>query len=383
MSLTQSHLFELFQGSAINTKIAKLNAESIQGDAVYGVLLYAKPNSEVHRNDGRLRDYWLNKYAPLAESGGLYFSGLDPQNNWESMEWGRFKPNTPRVDSEGKPQKYESPVKPASNRVSYFRVNRATWELVARRYNLLMPENVLTTLEGEALGFWDWVVRHPQIPIILTEGEKKAQCLLSLGFVAIGLPGIWGGRTGQIFLERLHPDLIAVAQKGRKFVILFDYETNPKTKWQVFNATRRTGVCIKASGCECEIALLPGSEKGIDDWVVAQGVKADQAISALLGDALSLGDYQKSFFIPLRGLGTYKPNVRVNVEKLGYAIDKLPESGLVCLQSGMGTGKTWLGEKFRADEPDVRFGNLGHRVALLRNLAKRLKTKMYSCIQVC
>jgi hypothetical protein len=31
-----------------------------------------------------------------------------------------------------------------------------------------------------------------------------------------------------------------MAQKGRKFVILFDYETKPKTKQQVFAATRRT-----------------------------------------------------------------------------------------------------------------------------------------------
>ena len=377
----QNHWYELAVLSGISPSLAALNCKSIQGDEVYEVLLYAKSQQEIRRNDGRLRDYWLNKYRNLAEVGALHLNGLDPQKNWEeSMEWGRLKPVSPRLDHEGKPQKYESPLRPATNRVSYFRVDIETWELVSLRYNISMPENIITTPAGEAFGFWAWIVNHPEIPVILCEGEKKALCLLSLGFVAIALPGIWGGRVGQIFLERLHPDLIPVAQKVRKFVILFDHESKPKTKQDVFNATRRTGQCITNAGCSCEVALLPGAEKGIDDWVVVQGSKANQAVTALIGDALSLSDYQRSFFIPIRGLKKYKPNVRVNVEKLGYAVNKLPESGLVCLLSDMMTGKTWLLEKFREDNPDERFLNNGHRVNLLKNLAERLRTQMYTAV---
>jgi hypothetical protein len=435
--LTQSHLFELAQGSAIPPELAALNCKSIQGDEVYEVLLYAKPNNEVRRNDGRLRDYWLNKYAHLAESGGLYFSGLDPQQNWESMRWGRLKANNPRLDNEGKPQKYESPIK-TPNRVSYFRVNFLdSWNIARRQneqacqswcerlYAAVEPEKTEQGLSGlleacrrreygeiscllqsirdrlqsgktelecigergierfvhlEDRGFWGWIATHPEIPIIPCEGEKKALCLLSLGFVAIALPGIWGGRVGQIFLERLHPDLMAVAQKGRKFIILFDYETKPKTKWQVFNATCRTGQCIENAGCECEVALLPGSEKGIDDWVVAQGTKADQAVTALMRDTLSLDEYRKSFFIPIRGLRKYKPNIRLKVPYLSQGVNKLPESGLVGISSDLGTGKTYLLEKWRESHPDERFLNNGHRVNLLKNLAERLKTQIYSAV---
>jgi len=436
INLQNSHAYELTQGSAINPELAVLNCESIQGDAVYEVLLYAKPNSEVRKNDGRLRDYWLNKYAHLAESGGLYFSGLDPQNNWEPMAWGRFKPNTPRLDSESKPQKYESPLKPATNRVSYFRVNfLLSWNIVRRQNEqacqswceraveqapkteqslsrfleacrrreygeidcLLQPirdrfqsgkielecigdRGIERFVHVEDNGFWSWIATHPEIPIILTEGEKKALCLLSQGFVAIGLPGIWGGRVGQIFLERLHPDLMAVAQKGRKFIILFDYETKPKTKWQVFSAISRTGQCILNVGCECEVALLPGPQKGIDDWVVAQGDKADQAVTALIGDTLSLSEYRKSFFIPVRGLGKYKPNIRLNVRYLSQGVERLPESGLVAISSDLGTGKTYLLEEYREKHPEERFLNNGHRVNLLKNLAERLKTQMYSAV---
>jgi hypothetical protein len=379
--ICEKHWHELVVGSNIAPSLATLNAQSIQGDEVYEVLLYAKSQQEIRRNDGRLRDYWLNKYRNLAEVGALHLNGLDPQKNWEeSMEWGRLKPVSPRLDHEGKPQKYESPLRPATNRVSYFRVDVETWELVSLRYNIPMPENIITTPTGEAFGFWAWIVNHPEIPVILCEGEKKALCLLSLGFVAIALPGIWGGRVGQIFLERLHPDLIPVAQKGRKFVILFDYESRPKTKQDIFNATRRTGQCITNAGCTCEVALLPGAEKGVDDWVVAQGAKANQAVTALIGDALSLSDYQRSFFIPIRGLKKYQPNVRFNLRYLSQGVERLPEAGLVCLLSDLGTGKTYLLEKWRDDNPHERFLNNGHRVNLLKNLAERLKTKMYSAV---
>lgn len=379
--ISENFWCELIVGSAIAPALAALNSKSIKGDEVYEVLLYAKPQHEVRRNDGRLRDYWLNKFSEMAEAGGLYLSGLDPQQRWEPMEWGRLKPVTPRVDQEGKPQKYESPLRPATNRVSYFRADMEIWELVARRYNIPMPEQILTTAEGEAIGFWNWVVSHPEIPIILCEGEKKALCLLSLGFVAIALPGIWGGRVGQVFLERLHPDLMPVAQKGREFVILFDYETRSKTKQDIFNATRRTGQCILNAGCKCEVAVLPGPEKGIDDWVVAQGEKADQAVTALIDDALTLKEYRQSFFIPIRGLKKYQPNVRFNLRYLSDGVKKLPESGLVALLSDLGTGKTSLLEKWRDDHPHERFLNNGHRVNLLKNLAERLKTQMYSAVK--
>ncbi|WP_442948497.1 DUF3854 domain-containing protein [Nostoc sp.] len=40
------------------------------------------------------------------------------------------------------------------------------------------------------------------------------------------------------------PDLVPKAQKGRRFTILFDYETKPKTKQQLFQATHRTASTI-------------------------------------------------------------------------------------------------------------------------------------------
>ncbi|WP_242053921.1 plasmid replication protein, CyRepA1 family [Nostoc sp. FACHB-888] len=309
------------------------------------------------------------------------------------------------------------------------------WSWVKQHIQL----NIDSQQKDIQITFWEWVKQHPEIPIILCEGEKKAACLLSLGFVAIALPGIWNGRVGkQDFDERLHPDLVPMAQAGRKFIILFDHETSSKTRWSVFQATVRTAKVILATGCECEVALLPGPEKGVDDFVVARGEDANALLTAIIDDAKSLKDYQRSYRAKKWGLSKYKPDVTVNIKYLTqalcipdleekcsfvptlYDIEKeqlftpsvsstscgegegkqeliisdcpdhkpstqnpkksfrFPEKGLVVLWSDMGTGKTELMRWWRDQNPDARFLNNGHRVNLLKNLAERLKTAMYS-----
>jgi hypothetical protein len=57
--------------------------------------------------------------------------------------------------------------------------------------------------------FWEWLVTHPEISIVITEGGKKALCLLSQGCVAIALYGVDGGaRAKDAFGNRCKPYLI-------------------------------------------------------------------------------------------------------------------------------------------------------------------------------
>ncbi len=359
-----------------------MNVRSLSGNEIYEYLLYALPQT-ARRNDGRLRDSYLKQYSH-ATLGGWWCNGLDPLNNWQPMEWGRFKPDQPRISFEKrKSVKYESPAK-TPNRVTYFNVPEHLWEKIALRYNIKRYLSPLALRLFDRLHprlFWEWVQLHAEIPVIICEGEKKASCLLSLGFVAIALPGIWNGRVGkQDFDERLHPDLIPLAQPGRKFIILFDYESNPKSRWQVFQATIRTGKAIEAAGCSCEVAQLPGPAKGVDDFVVERKENALKQLTAIINDAKTLRDYQRSFRLKKRGLNKYKPDVCINVKYLTQAIEKLPSSGLVVIWSDMGTGKTELMRWWREQHPKTRFLNCGHRVNLLKNLANRLQTEMYSAL---
>ncbi|WP_308189171.1 DUF3854 domain-containing protein [Nostoc mirabile] len=142
-----------------------------------------------------MRDGYLQRYAHIKNA--WWASGLDPRNSWLPMDWGRMKPDCPRLEWDKttleqtqKPVKYESPPK-TPNRVTYLRVPLHIWWLIALRYDVPMPEHITVTSEGEALGFWTWVMAHPVIPVFLTEVEKKAGCLLTLGYVVI----TYGGRV--------------------------------------------------------------------------------------------------------------------------------------------------------------------------------------------
>ncbi|MHC5723963.1 MAG: plasmid replication protein, CyRepA1 family, partial [Nostoc sp.] len=436
-NLTDHEHHELTVGSAIHPALIERNFFHIEGESIYDYLFIS--DKIPRKNAGRVTDTYIKKYDHLL-LGGIWIQSLDPFKNWQPMEWGRIKPNFPRIDWEkGKPVKYESPPK-TPNRVTYFDVANPIWDKVAKRYLIKRYHSLLALRLLDQLNpliFWEWVKQHPEIPIILCEGEKKAACLLSLGFVAIALPGIWNGRVGkQDFDERLHPDLVPMAQAGRKFIILFDYETRANTRWSVFQATVRTIRTIEAAGCTGEVALLPGPEKGVDDFVVARGLDADALLTAIINDAKSLKDYQRSYRTRKWGLTKYKPDVTVNTRYLTDAFIKkeadsdqgiqhqteldrlllcielpttdnqqeclnpnshltnpekkkevlsqisryltIPVSGLLVLWSDMGTGKTELMRWWRSQNPKARFLNNGHRVNLLKNLALRLETAMYS-----
>jgi len=329
-NLTAAEYHELREKSGIDPDTIAKNFFHLCGDQALEKLLISDKIPRL--NSGRVTSKVLRQYRHL-EAGGMWISGLDPHNNWKPMEWGRFKPTQPRIDTEkGKPVKYESPPL-TPNRVMYFDVSDVTWDIIAQRYNIKRYHSKLAWRlqdKFEMLMFWAWVQKHPEIPVILVEGEKKSAKLLSLGFATIGLPGIWNGRVGKKdFDERLHPDIMPLAQKGRKFIILFDYETNPKTRWSIFQAIVRTGKTLVALGCKCEVALLPGPEKGVDDFAVARGELAADFIARIINDAKTLTQYQKSFRHKLRGLNKYTPDQVVNSKYLSDVVDldKLPVAG--------------------------------------------------------
>ncbi|MEM9272258.1 MAG: DUF3854 domain-containing protein [Cyanobacteria bacterium P01_F01_bin.143] len=436
--IAHHHLTE-WRASSVDDQLTALNLLSLTGTEPKEHLFCDLPDS-CRRNDGRVRDRWLARYAHT-EAGGQWISGLDPHNGWQKLDWGRLKPDVPLIDPKtGNPIKYESPPKTNSH-VTYFDVPQHIWDKVAKRYRIkryrsrltlrladqlkpkptqneiglqgkaysltstgerqslsdclrhgikptFLPQKITTksTSEGLPYCFWEWVKKHPEIPIILTEGEKKAACLLSLGFVAIALPGIWMGRvknkqTGQ---DYLHPDLMPMVHPKRKFVILFDQDPKPSTREAVRLATLYTGKVIEAAGATCEVACLPSdSPKGVDDYVTANGKRAKSLIIRILKTALAFKDFVRRSRRRKWGLSAkYPPNIVVNTRYLGDAVQNLPDSGLVVLWSEMGTGKTKLLARFREAYPDERFLNIGHRVNLMQNLSKRLQTQMYSEVAV-
>lgn len=363
--LTQELPLNEWLESGVDAQIFALNVRVLAGDAPYSYLLY-----EIKAASGRVHPdaqwRWARKKYRHIEQGGWWCSGLDPLNNWEPMLWGCFKPHTPRRGAAGKIIKYEHPPQVAT-RLFCLGVPLHIWQRVSHRYGVPLPENLIITETGEAIGFWRWVLEN-KLPIILTEGAKKAGALLTAGYVAIALPGIWNGRrvNREAFAASLIPDLAIFATPGRGFYFCFDHDTKPKTVANVNGAIAKTGQLLIEAGCLVKVIQLPGPEKGVDDFIAACG---QTAFDAVYQNALSWGQWQwtKRQETAL----TYAPNVLLEVADLSTVNLKLPEAGIVAIKAAKGTGKTKLISQ--ATNASERLLSLTHRIFLGRSLAERLR----------
>lgn len=273
------------------------------------------------------------------------FRGLDPLKDWERMEWGCLKLDRPR-SSKGKDLKYEQPLGKGS----------------ARAFFAAVPSHPRLWLEA---------LTNPAIPIIITEGAKKGCCLLSFGFVAIALGGVTSAvRTkdalGEQIEHSLIPDLAMFAIPGRRFYIAFDHDRKPKTVANVNREINKLGKLLSRAGCEVFVIDLPGPEKGVDDFIVAQGVEAFQRC---YDAAKPLWQWQVWQYSKL----TYPVSQRVSQRYLGK-VTPPDDAKLVCLKSHKGTGKT---ESFidiveQATQTGQRVLLIGHRVQLVQAIADRV-----------
>ncbi|MEH2274616.1 MAG: plasmid replication protein, CyRepA1 family [Nostoc sp.] len=332
--LHPQHLEELVKSSGIDLHLVQLNFRSLQGVTAYEYLLISELLPRT--NTGMVKAGWLQRYAHITE-GGWWCSGLDPLNNWQMMEWGCFKPNQPLQNHNGKSIKYEHPPS-TPTRVFCLRVTLQVWQQVARRYNLVMPDNISITPDGEVGGFWQWVMQQ-NIPLLICEGVKKAATLLTQGYAAIAIPGITSGyrvvkdEFGKVTRRQLIPDLAAFAITKRSFYISFDFETQPKKIAAVNNAISQLGCLFQQKNCPVKVIELPGMEKGVDEFIVAKGASSFEKV------------YRQSVDLEIY-LAQTKPHTELSIPAAltfnrPYISEiPFPTSGLVGVKSAKGTGKT-------------------------------------------
>jgi hypothetical protein len=72
----------------------------------------------------------------------------------------------------------------------------------------------------------------------------------------------------------LVPDLKHFATEDRRIDICFDRDKKPETVQHVRTAIKRMGKLLSIEKCKVRVIELPGPEKGVDDFVVAQGEDA-------------------------------------------------------------------------------------------------------------
>ncbi|MFM6860407.1 MAG: DUF3854 domain-containing protein, partial [Dolichospermum sp.] len=107
----------------------------------------------------------------------------------------------------------------------------------------------------------------------------KAAALLSVGIVAMGLPGINSGYRKIDNVGRfLIADLASITKIPRKITICFDNDSKITTRVNVERATNTLGKLLKHSQTKVKnqvyVATWLYPEKGIDDVLVAYGSEA-------------------------------------------------------------------------------------------------------------
>lgn len=227
--------------------------------------------------NGRINNSTLDRVRKMM--GGwhtLPFYGLADRTQ---INYFRFKPANPPADwkKPGKVQKYLG-AQGVSPRVYCPNVTEALWATIAVRHGV----------EKTGSDFWEWILDHPEIPVIITEGEKKAFSGLSAGYVVVSLPGIdcgyksssdnddgSGGRLALI------PDLEVLATGGRNILIAFDRDANPQTVKRVQRARKELAKLFAQLGCETRSIKWDEQYKGLDDFIFGAGQNAlDIAINS-------------------------------------------------------------------------------------------------------
>ena len=146
--------------------------------------------------------------------------------------------------------------------------------LCEKRYNREKPAG---------MDYWDWV-KAELLPIIITEGEKKAAALICIGLPAISLPGIFTGFNalrddwGKTIERVLRAELRAFDEATRSVCIVFDYRENCEfTKSVEFRAAAI--LSRQFSKASVRVAELPGPDKGVDDYLaIGKILEVEQAL---------------------------------------------------------------------------------------------------------
>jgi putative DNA primase/helicase len=251
------------------------SGEEIENDDVLFIL--DRLNRNVDRlHSGRINDRTLKQVTKLG--GGWHITPFYGLADRAEITYFRFKPDNPTArwsNGKVKTDKYLGAVG-ESPRAYCPNVPTSVGAAVASRYEMETPGD----------NFWEWILDHPEIPAILTEGEKKAYSGLATGYAVVSLPGIDSGYKssslsddGSAVRLALIPDLQALAEGGRTIYIAFDRDSTPKTVKRVQRARQNLAKLFAQFGCKTRSIKWDTQYKGLDDFIFGAGREAlDQAI---------------------------------------------------------------------------------------------------------
>ena len=347
-----------FRLSAIPDRLTLANVRWVQDDEAIELLTeeaisqVQKVSSYVSEPAKRI----LERYKFAAAGGWVaYGQSLDGSLGKVPV----FKGINPRqAESKGlgkvakiKTVKYETPQGQSAIPLLPY-VDKETAQLIYDKYHCT-PE--------PKESFWQ-VVKRCNLPIAITEGLKKALCLIGQGIPAIAVRGITQWRIKGT--DELHPTIADFATKGREVFIVFDQDEKASTQKDVRTQILKLGAALASAGSQARVAVwCKEVGKGIDDAVYALKGSASGWLKAVFEDAPTIKEFKRdaqiikaratiahlntlTYPVERATTGEYLPKPDDKVPG-SEGLPKLSKGAIHVLSAGMCAGKTTrIGEDY-------------------------------------
>jgi P4 family phage/plasmid primase-like protien len=268
----QPHHLEEFKASALDPELILLNITNLEGDLAVSALLWGLELTD-RTNTGVAREKFTRPLQHIRQ-GGLAFYGVDPRTG-ERTECLSFKPDRPLSSD----RKYENP-RQVSPQAIYPAVTYRIWQMVSDRFNIPLPSDItLNNPASFAAGFWLWAIAN-NLPLIITEGVKKALSAISQGFPAIALTGLWNwtdsikDENGKTKQHRLIETLTPIATPDRIIHIALDRDKKAATNRAVIQSRSALAQCLIDCKSQPYSVVWDADYKGLDDLIAECGVEA-------------------------------------------------------------------------------------------------------------
>jgi phage/plasmid-associated DNA primase len=345
--LSPEHLKEW---EATDPKIVELNVRTVTDERTIAHLLGWKT--------GRWKSGWHN-------GGGWVVWGDDLGRDTQYAGL-QFKPDTPRtftVNEKEKTLKYESPLKAnkeAAPEPLFLRVPDHIWESIAARWQVpILPDD-------QAKGFWTWVKQNTQLPILITEGAKKAGAALTHGYICISIPGVSNGQ----FDGRLNPLLKDFVTTGRSIYLAFDSDLHIKP--QVRRELERLSRLISNKMACPELLIWDYHEetKGLDDLIAAKG---GQILDNLIETAITFEQYRKQEILELKLEDLDEPPIAEHFNQISQK-SLFSDYKWVCIND---TLHYWTGTHYEASPDAVEKRRISHFCSTYHVYDHRTQSRSY------
>ena len=366
-NIDSCHFDEWVKGSNVDPELVRLNVRSVrkseewQSTSILFEIFGPKKRKE--KNGHKLVDYRARQLDKWNGTSGFVVIGVDPLTG-KRMEWPRIKPD---LDSAilgdfkgtdfftGKQKKTPKYLSPQGERVRpiFLDVPEYIWKKIARKHKLTISNN------DKVGGFWPWVLKNEKVKIVIVEGEKKAGALLTKGYTAVSIPGIWNGRSYEDKVnrtnDRLLPELEYFCKNNRRIDIVFDKDQKESTIRNVQKAQKRLGKLLEQAGAKVYIGEIPNNQPekmGVDDYLVLGGEYKDINFTPIkaykTSDEKEWLEQQKRHRInQFKGERGFRPHKKITLDYFDYTEDIERGTGLA-IKSAMGTGKTeWITRAFK------------------------------------